>query len=167
MKLNHLPLHTSSPRDSDRGGQSKEQPTVMKFYWQSSTAKVGPFMKSETPPSFPDPEGLLHSLKALLKLLRSFKLKGNLSKWGLMCLITLGSGILKYGKKRKHFPSKLLKNITSSKSKAVGSHLFYLLIHLQLFLRRNQWSFSRLLRRKKTVTHSLPNVTLHWQGTLL
>lgn len=84
-----------------------------------------------------------------------------------MCLITLGSGILKYGKKRKHFLSKLLKNITSSKSKAVGSHLFYLLIHLQLFLRRNQWSFSRLLRRKKTVTHSLPNVTLHWQGTLL
>lgn len=80
VKLNHLPAHTSSPRDSDSGGQSKEETTGMKGHQQTSSANVVPFMKSKNPPSFPAPERLLHSLKALLKLLRSLKLKGNFSK---------------------------------------------------------------------------------------
>lgn len=96
-------------------------------------------MKSKNPPSFPAPERLLRSLKALLKLLRSLKLKGNFSKviivksedWWLMCLITLSSEILNYDKKRSIFFQNYLKILHLLKE-AVDSHLFHLLIQLQL-----------------------------------
>lgn len=48
-----------------------------------------------------------------------------------MCLITLGSEILNYDKKRSIFFQNYLKILHLLKE-AVDSHLFHLLIHLQL-----------------------------------
>lgn len=79
VQLNHLPSHTSSPRNPNSGGQSKEQPAVKNFT-NSHGQWLLPFHEKQKPSILPSPWETFALPEGTYKLLSSLKLKGNLSK---------------------------------------------------------------------------------------
>lgn len=170
VKLNDFFSYISSPRDSDDGGQWKGQPTRMKSYWQPSWVlplswKGETCHPSQPPIDFFTPSRCFYISLQLSQIKR--KLFQGYDRVEIDVSYHPGLRNIKIRQKWSIFFQNYLKILHLLKERLWTLICFtYSSIYSFSPGGKNHVFFS-LLRRKKLLTSSLPNVSLHWQGTLL